>query len=428
MKAIVSKSRKGLLLLLACVLMTQAVLPVYAVTQEDIDAAQDAADEAASALEEEQEKISGLEGEKTGLIKELSSLTSELTALDADLDELAGKVDEKELELDRTQAALERVKIDAADQYEDMKTRIRFMYEHGRSPILLVLVKAESVSDLLTRAEYYRQIVDYDRDKLLEYEETMDAVAAQEEKLKKEQADLTALMEEQKEKKAQLETLAEETDSRIDEYTALLGTEAEVEQELKEKLDAQKQIVADLIAKREEERRAAEEAARRQAEIERIAAEQKAAQEAAARAAAQQAQAQAAVQQAAAAQNTAPAVSEEDTPDDSSYAEEPAEPAPQPETPVSGGTYLGHFTLTAYCHCAACCGRAGGPTASGAMPVAGRTVAMYGIPLGTKLLINGHVYICEDRGTPYGHVDIFMNSHQEALNFGRQYADVYQLP
>ena len=47
--------------------------------------------------------------------------------------------------------------------------------------------------------------------------------------------------------------------------------------------------------------------------------------------------------------------------------------------------------------------------------------------MGTKLMINGTVYTVEDRGTSYGHVDIFFNSHSEALQFGSGYADVYQV-
>ena len=93
----------------------------------------------------------------------------------------------------------------------------------------------------------------------------------------------------------------------------------------------------------------------------------------------------------------------------------------------SQGTYLGNFKLTGYCNCAQCCGTAGNATASGVMPTAGHTVAMAGVPFGTKLLINGTVYTVEDLGTPYGHVDIYCSSHSEALSFGLQYADVYQL-
>ena len=66
-------------------------------------------------------------------------------------------------------------------------------------------------------------------------------------------------------------------------------------------------------------------------------------------------------------------------------------------------------------------------TASGTVPTAGRTVAMAGVPFGTQLLINGNVYTVEDLGTPYGHVDIYFNSHSEALAFGLQSAEVYRL-
>ena len=87
---------------------------------------------------------------------------------------------------------------------------------------------------------------------------------------------------------------------------------------------------------------------------------------------------------------------------------------------------LGVFKLTAYCNCPICSGEwAWGPTSSGSIPVAGRTVAMYGLPLGTKVLINGHEYVIEDRGTPYGHIDIYHDTHSEALDFGVKYAEVY---
>ena len=93
----------------------------------------------------------------------------------------------------------------------------------------------------------------------------------------------------------------------------------------------------------------------------------------------------------------------------------------------SGGTYLGTFKITAYCNCAKCNGVAGRATASGRMPVSNHTVAMGGVPFGTQLLIFGTVYTVDDRGTPYGHVDIFFDTHAEALAFGLTYADVYQV-
>ena len=93
------------------------------------------------------------------------------------------------------------------------------------------------------------------------------------------------------------------------------------------------------------------------------------------------------------------------------------------------GENLGNFKLTAYCNCAQCCGKwAGGPTASGTMPQEGRTVAMGGMNFGEALLVGDKVYIVEDRGTPYGHIDIYMDDHDRCLQFGVQYADVYKIP
>lgn len=93
----------------------------------------------------------------------------------------------------------------------------------------------------------------------------------------------------------------------------------------------------------------------------------------------------------------------------------------------ASGKYLGNFKLTAYCNCAVCCGRwAGGPTASGKMPMQGRTIATGVLPFGTKLNIGGKIYTVEDRGTPYGHIDIYMERHADAEEFGVRYADVYQ--
>lgn len=98
------------------------------------------------------------------------------------------------------------------------------------------------------------------------------------------------------------------------------------------------------------------------------------------------------------------------------------------ESSNSKGSYLGSYKLTAYCNCSKCCGKwAGGATASGTTPTAGRTVACNSLPFGTKLNINGHIYTVEDTGNMADNViDIYFNSHSAALQFGVQYADVYR--
>lgn len=102
---------------------------------------------------------------------------------------------------------------------------------------------------------------------------------------------------------------------------------------------------------------------------------------------------------------------------------------------------LGEFILTAYCPCVKCCGewsiqhpsRVGTDyiqkTASGTIPTAGRTIGVDPdvIPFGTTVIIFGHEYVAEDRGSAVkgNRIDIFFNDHDEALEFGRQTAEVF---
>lgn len=91
--------------------------------------------------------------------------------------------------------------------------------------------------------------------------------------------------------------------------------------------------------------------------------------------------------------------------------------------------YMGRFKLTAYCACSKCCGKSDGITATGTKAKQGRTIAVdpKQIPYGTKVVINGHTYVAEDCGGSIknNRIDVFFNSHKEALQFGVQYADVY---
>lgn len=99
-------------------------------------------------------------------------------------------------------------------------------------------------------------------------------------------------------------------------------------------------------------------------------------------------------------------------------------------TTASTGTATGPtriFKVTAYCSCAKCCGKVTGRTASGSHAVAGKTVAASGqFAFGTKLNINGQEYTVEDRGGAIqgNRIDIYMNSHAEAVAWGVKYLPV----
>ena len=88
--------------------------------------------------------------------------------------------------------------------------------------------------------------------------------------------------------------------------------------------------------------------------------------------------------------------------------------------------YYATALITHYCPCGLCCPVAGGTTASGVYPTEGRTVAAgYSIPFGAEVMINGNVYVVEDRGVDDSTFDIFVGDHDLALAMGAYYTDVY---
>ena len=87
----------------------------------------------------------------------------------------------------------------------------------------------------------------------------------------------------------------------------------------------------------------------------------------------------------------------------------------------------GRYKVTAYCACVKCCGKTNGITASGTKATANRTVAApSSFAFGTKIQMNGRTYVVEDRGGAIqgNRIDLYMDSHSEALAWGVRYLDV----
>ena len=88
------------------------------------------------------------------------------------------------------------------------------------------------------------------------------------------------------------------------------------------------------------------------------------------------------------------------------------------------------YILTAYCPCMKCCGKTDGITATVAQATHGRTIAVDPdiIPYGTEVVIEGMgTFIAEDCGGAVqgNKIDIFFNTHEEAVKFGKQERNVW---
>ncbi len=264
-------SKKKVLALMLCFSLVFASQPVYGTTSDLLEEQQEKLSNLEEQQKEAEEEAEAYANEKEELESTLSSLNSSLQSLSEDLEELATQISDKTAEIEDTKEAIEEAETllaeaeETADtQYENMKLRIQYMYEHGTDSLFLSLLTAESISDFLNKAEYIEQISSYDREMLEEYQETTatieeqktaleDAVAA----LEEEEAELETLKKTNAAKQAQVSASITSTQEDITTSEENLADAESKAAELQEQIDAELAYEAVL-----EQQLAAEEAAR----------------------------------------------------------------------------------------------------------------------------------------------------------------------
>ena len=204
----------------------------------------------------------------------MTNIVSSMNALESQINDKKKELSDLEDEIDQTQDNLEAAKQQSASQYEDMKIRIRYMYENGNTPMLEMLLSASSFSDFLNRTEYISEINSYDRQKLEEFIQVQEQIAAEEASLEEQKKDLES---------EQQELLAMQDDMKVKQNSVnslISSTQANISQTNSELSSAQGKVndINSQIARMEElekqlEIQKAKEDAARMAEIKRQEAE-----------------------------------------------------------------------------------------------------------------------------------------------------------
>ena len=110
--------------------------------------------------------IDAIESKKNQVRAQLSSLNAELVDTLLTLEVLEADLKRKQEEIDQAQKDYEKFKELEEQQYAAMKLRIQYMYEKGGSGYITMLIEAESISDLLNKADFVQEVSTYDDEKL----------------------------------------------------------------------------------------------------------------------------------------------------------------------------------------------------------------------------------------------------------------------
>ncbi len=241
-------TKRWLGFLLALMMLVITPCSVMADTKESLDQQirEDSAalDNAQSEKEKLQDNLEAAQELKKALQVTKNELTDHMVELDNEMSQVSMKLFEveellkmKEVEHRETEERLVVAKDNIEKQYEDMKIRIQFMYEHGSMSFLEILLSSSSFSEMLNKAEYIEQVSAYDRQMLNQYEVTKVKVEELEKELsdqkqiletvradvQKQQDEMKGLIDEKKEEISEYETDIANKEKAIKEYEDMIA-------------------------------------------------------------------------------------------------------------------------------------------------------------------------------------------------------------
>ena len=224
--------------------------------------------------EEAQENLGAVNSQIGNIEAEQAALREEMAALDADLTNVVLNITLLEGELTNTRAELDQVSNDltAAQQkesteYNDMKKRIRYMYENGDQTLWSALLGSDGISDLLNRIEYVETVYKYDRNLLNQYQDTVAQVTELKHNVQEEEAELEEIEVELVNQQAVLEATIAEKQKENEDFSAQLANAQALADQYAATIAQQNEII------RAEQKRIEEEEARKKAEEEKRKAE-----------------------------------------------------------------------------------------------------------------------------------------------------------
>lgn len=235
-------------LLLAAGLLLGNVIPAAATSVSDVTKQQT---ETKKRLDEINKSISAIEEKKKQVSSEMKALNEELVETLLGLELLEADLESKEAEIEEVQAEYEALKQLEEQQYEAMKLRIRYMYEQNTMDLISMILEADSITELLNRADFAREVSLYDEEKVREYEETKNQAQETKEQLEEEKETLLEMQEDQLVYKQNLDSQIATAKNKVKNFDTELANAQAKAKEFQKTIKEQNALIAKLS--REEE-------------------------------------------------------------------------------------------------------------------------------------------------------------------------------
>ena len=184
------------------------------------------------------EEIDELKTEKNTIQKYINQLDQKIGTLTTKITDFENKIEEKKEDIEETKVHLEEAKIECDKQYDLMKKRIQFIYENPAGSFWEVFFSAESLADVLNRADHVLSMSGNERQRMDDLVEIKEEIALQEKTLEAELEELSMMQEELEQQKKQVnDTINKkkgELSSKAAEITDASAEQSDYQKQLKE--------------------------------------------------------------------------------------------------------------------------------------------------------------------------------------------------
>ncbi|MCR5339619.1 MAG: cell wall hydrolase [Lachnospiraceae bacterium] len=190
----------------------------YAQTGRQLESARQEKQNTEKKLDRTEEAIEDLQEEKADIQTYLIQVNDKLQQANAQMLEYEALVDTKTREIEKAADTIEDAKEQQVVRKQNMKGRIKYMYEQGSESYLDILLSAKSFSDFLNKAQYFESINKYDKKMLEQYGQIEKEIAVQEQELVEQQETLKVLASESEKKAMEVYSEVIEASASMNEY------------------------------------------------------------------------------------------------------------------------------------------------------------------------------------------------------------------
>ena len=208
-----------------------------------------------------QDENNKLQKSKSDAQEYIQSVDKKLTNLATEMYKTNQKLSKTEDKISKTQKELDKAQVSINEQYEDMKLRIKYMYENGDTQMIDLIFNSKSITDFLNKAEYITELSQYDRDMLNKMKKTKEKIASAKSTLVTEKKNLQTIHAQQKSDQTKLTNLSASKQQELKNYEDLIAHNEATSDELEAEISAQEKRVASAEEKSKQQA-AAEQASR----------------------------------------------------------------------------------------------------------------------------------------------------------------------